>query len=171
MNPSRIIGAGQFFTREYMEKTETIINPNEDILALQEKSIKEISELLRNSHVESIGAMAVPMVGRPELDILVISDDIQKDSEILVRNGYKQGPFVDEASFLKKKENGVEIAIQIMSPSNKMIGIHRDIIQKLRGDEELKKKYEEFKRTLDGLTREEYKKQKSAWLKENILLK
>jgi len=50
-----------------------------------------------------------------------------------------------------------------------MIGIHRNLIDKLRSDEELKKKYEEFKHTLSGLSREEYKKQKSEWLEKNIL--
>ncbi len=55
-----------------------------------------------------------------------------------------------------------------MSPDNKMIEIHRNIIKKLQGDEELKNRYEDFKRTLSGLDREEYKKQKSQWIRENL---
>ncbi|OHA33166.1 MAG: hypothetical protein A2928_03055 [Candidatus Taylorbacteria bacterium RIFCSPLOWO2_01_FULL_45_15b] len=151
-----------------MEKVVAIINPNEEILNLQERSVEEISELLPHSRVELVGAMAVPMVGRPEIDILVISEDVHKDSEILAQHEYKQGSFVDEASFLKRKENGVEIAVQIMSLDNEMIETHRGIISTLRKNDDLRKKYEDFKQSLDGLTIEEYKRKKSTWLKENI---
>ncbi|MDE2188511.1 MAG: GrpB family protein [Patescibacteria group bacterium] len=149
-------------------RIETVIDPTTEILLLQEKMVGEVSDLLPMSHVEIVGSMAVPMAGRPELDILVISDDIAADSDILSKNGYKQGPIVKETSFLKKMVDNVEVAVQIMSADNKMVGIHRELINKLRNDEELRKRYEEFKRTLSGLSREEYKKQKSQWLEENI---
>ena len=148
---------------------ETVIDPSAEILTLQEKMVREVSDLLPTSHVEVVGSMAVPMAGRPELDILVISEDISADSEILSQNEYKQGPVVNETSFLKKMIDDVEVAIQIMSADNKMVGIHRNLIDKLRSDEDLKKRYEEFKHTLSGLSKEEYKKQKSEWLEKNIL--
>lgn len=154
----------------YMKiRTETVINPSSEILSLQEKMIKEVSDLLPQSHVEAVGSMAIPMSGRPELDILVISEDISNDSETLSQNGYRQGPVVKNTSFLKKDVDDVEVAIQIMSPDNKMIGIHRNIIKKLIEDEDLRRKYEDFKLTLSGLTREEYKEQKSEYLEKNIL--
>lgn len=150
-------------------RTETVIDPSAEILALQENMVKEVSDLLPRSQVEIIGAMAVPMAGRPELDILVLSEDITADSEILTQNGYNQGPVVNETSFLKKMSDNVEVAIQIMSADNKMVDIHRNLIEILRDDEELRKKYEEFKHTLSGLSKEEYKKRKSEWLETNIL--
>jgi GrpB-like predicted nucleotidyltransferase (UPF0157 family) len=149
-------------------RTETIIDPSVEILTLQEKMVDEVSNLLPASHVEVVGSMAVPMAGRPELDILVISKDIATDSDVLSQNGYKQGPVVKETSFLKKLINNVEVAVQIMSANNKMVGIHRNLIDTLRNDEELRKRYEEFKHTLSGLSREEYKRQKSEWLEKNI---
>jgi len=150
-------------------RTETVIDPSAEILTLQEKMVTEVTNLLPTSNVEVVGSMAVPMAGRPELDILVISDNIANDSEILSSNGYKQGPIINETSFLKKMCDNVEVAIQIMSSDNKMVGIHRKLIEVLRNDEVLKNRYEEFKRTLSGLSREEYKKQKSDWLETNIL--
>ncbi len=90
---------------------ETIIDPNQEILNIQEKFLEEVSVLLIKSKVEIIGAMAVPMAGRPELDILVISDNVEDDSSVLVKNGYKQGPIVKGTSFLKKIHEGVEIAV------------------------------------------------------------
>jgi GrpB-like predicted nucleotidyltransferase (UPF0157 family) len=150
-------------------RTETVIDPSVEILTLQEKMVNEVSSLLPASHVEVVGSMAVPMAGRPELDILVISEDITADSDILSQNGYKQGPVVKETSFLKKMSDNVEVAVQIMFADNKMVGIHRNLIDTLRNDEELRKRYEEFKHTLSGLSREEYKRQKSEWLEKNIL--
>ena len=150
-------------------KTETVIDPSAEILTLQENMIRDVSDLLPSSHVEVVGSMAVPMAGRPELDILVISENISADSETLSSNGYRQGPVVNQTSFLKKMCDNVEIAVQIMSSDNKMIGIHRNLVEILRNHEELKKRYEDFKHTLSGLSRDEYKKQKSEWLEKNLL--
>lgn len=124
--------------------------------------------MLPISHVEIVGAMAVPMTGRPELDLMVISERIEEDSKVLVDNGYKQGPVVDKTSFLKKMVDDVEVAVQIMPPESSMIDTHRNIIAALRENEDLRKRYEEFKRTLSGLAREEYKEKKNEWIRENI---
>jgi len=151
-------------------RIETVIDPNSEILNLQEQVINEVSALLPNSEVELVGAMAIPMVGRPELDILVISKNIEADSKVLAENAYKQGPVVNETSFLKRMEGEIEVAVQIMSPDNKMIDIHRSIIKKLRENDKLCEDYESYKRTLSGLNREEYKQKKSEWLKDHILV-
>ncbi len=154
-------------------KIEKIIEPNTEIQILQESILAEFTALLPNSHIELVGAMAVPMTGRPELDILIISENIPEDSLILSQNGYTQGPVVDGNSFLKMYTmvgtDKIEIGVQILPPDSKMIDIHRKIISKLREDEPLRKRYEEFKRTLAGLTRPEYKEKKSAWIEENLL--
>jgi GrpB-like predicted nucleotidyltransferase (UPF0157 family) len=109
------------------------------------------------------------MIGRPEIDIMVISEDIKNDSFKLTDEGYVQGPVEKGISYLKKTQDNIEVGIQIMSPDNNMIDIHRNIILKLREDESLRTKYEEFKKTLSGLSRDEYKRQKSAWIRENLI--
>lgn len=149
-------------------KTESIIQPSTEIFKIQDASLQEVSSLLPQSHVEAVGAMAVPMTGRPELDLLVISEHIKQDSNILTLHGYKQGPLINGTSFLKKMVGDIEVAVQVMSPENKMITTHRSIIELLRSNEELRNQYEEFKKTLTGLSREEYKEKKSAWIQENI---
>ena len=68
-----------------MEKMETIINPSPDIEAIQEHVRTEITKLIPNSRVELIGAMAVPMVGRPEIDLMIISNHIEEDSKVMQR--------------------------------------------------------------------------------------
>lgn len=149
-------------------RIETIIEPSDEIFKIQQESLEEVKALLPNSEVEAVGAMAVPMIGRPELDLLVISSQIEEDSKVLVDTGYLQGPIVNGTSFLKKMVDDIEVAVQIMSPDNSMIDIHRKIISVLQENEDLRRKYEEFKTTLSGLSREEYKEKKSAWIKENI---
>ena len=151
-------------------KNETIIEPSVEIKSLQENLVLELSELLPHSHIELIGAMAVPMVGRSEIDIMILSKRVKEDSEILVNKGYNQGPVENAISYLKKMQGDVEIGVQIMSPDNKMINIHRNIISKLQNNEALRKSYEDFKRSLSGLTPEEYKKQKGVWIEKNLLI-
>jgi GrpB-like predicted nucleotidyltransferase (UPF0157 family) len=149
-------------------RTETIIHQPQESFDIQRAQLEKIKNLLPSSQAEAIGALAVPMIGRPEVDLMVISENISNDSDILVKNGYKQGPVVDGISFLKMMVGGVEVAIQIIPMGHRMIDIHRKIIALLRRDGELRKKYEDFKSTLSGLSGEEYKERKSKWIKDNI---
>lgn len=118
-----------------------------------------------------VGGMAVPMIGRPELDILVIADDIEGDTKKLEAVGFGHRGFADDASYLKQVVEGVDVTVQIMHEDNKIIAIHRGLVELLRKDESLRKRYGEFKWTLSGLERYEYKRRKIEFLKENILPK
>lgn len=153
-----------------MEK-ETIVEPNSHIFKIQQQYMEELVRILPNAQIEAVGGMAVPMVGRPELDILVISQDIERDTKKIEEVGFNHRGFADNISYLKKVVEGIDVTVQIMLENNKMIGIHRKVIDLLRRDGVLRKKYEEFKRTLSGLERYKYKEKKVAWMKENILSK
>ena len=149
-------------------KTEVVSNNSQEDLSLQQEFLEKIKKLLPNSKVEAIGATAVPMVGRPEVDLMVISENITGDSDILIQNRYKPGPVIDGISFLKMMVSGVEVAVQVIPAGHKMIDMHRNIIALLQRDGGLREKYEEFKRTLSILSREEYKRKKSEWIDKNI---
>lgn len=153
-----------------MKKIDHIDFSTPDIEKCQMDVIGEVKNLLPGSEVEAIGAVAVPMAGRREVDVMVLSNNVVSDTEILAQNGYKKGPIENEISYLKIVREGVEIGVQIVPVGHKMIDIHRQIISMLRSDENLRKRYEQFKLLLDGLSREEYKQKKSAWIKENLLL-
>lgn len=152
-------------------KIETVVAPNEHIFSIQRRYLGIVASTLPNRHIELVGGMAVPMIGRPELDILVITKDLEGDTKKLQTVGFEHRGIADNTSFLKQVVEGVDVTVQIMFEDNKMIAIHRGLIALLRGDETLKKRYEEFKKTLSGLERYEYKKRKVAWMKENILPK
>jgi GrpB-like predicted nucleotidyltransferase (UPF0157 family) len=149
-------------------KIEKIIEPNEQILDLQKAAIEEVKGIVSSEHVEAVGGMAVPMIGRPELDILVISEDIERDADKLEANGFMYRTLDGGSIFLKKKVNGVEIAVQLSSPGNPTIERHHKMIDLMRNDDDLRVRYEAFKQTLDGLSRQEYKQKKTEWIKENI---
>ena len=152
-------------------KIETVVEPNEHIFEIQNRYLEVVKEALPERHIEMVGGMAVPMTGRPELDILILTDDPEGDTKHLEAIGFQHRGVADDAFYLKQMVEGVEVTLQIMREDNKMVSIHRGLIELLRQDEPLRKEYEEFKKTLSGLPRDEYKKQKVAWLEENILPK
>ena len=170
----RISYASPFFgvrppiSPQNMKKVE-IVEPSPEIFALQERMLTEIRSLLPDASVEFVGASAVPMVGRRGIDVIVISKDIQRNTGLLVDGGFSRGPIEHGISYLKKYVNDIEVGVQVMSPENKMVSTHRGIIRTLREHEALRKQYEDFKRTLSGLSTNEYKKKKSEWIEKYIL--
>ena len=151
-----------------MNETIKIIEPSIKISELQKEVITELSKTLLNSSVESIGSMAVQISGKPEIDIMVVSGDVKGDSELLSKKGCRQSPITKGISYLSAKRNGIRIDIQILPIGHKMIEIHRRILRKLKEDIVLNKAYEQFKKSLDGLSKDEYKKKKVEWIKKNL---
>ncbi|MEK7539579.1 MAG: GrpB family protein [Patescibacteria group bacterium] len=152
-----------------MNERIKIVEPSIEISELQKEVIAELSRMLPNSSIESIGSMAVPISGKLEIDIMIVSDDVQADSQVLSKQGYKQGPFLKEISYLSAKRSSVRVDIQILSTGHKMIEIHRKTLRKLRDDAVLSKAYEQFKKSLNGLPKNEYKKKKVEWIKKNLI--
>lgn len=150
-------------------KIETIVEPNEQISAIAQRYMEIAVSTLPGRHIEMVGAMAVPMVGRPELDILIITDDVEGDAATLETVGFGHRGSGDDALYLKQMVEGVEVTVQIMRPDNALIPMLRGTVKLLRDDHELRSRYEAFKKTLSGLPRDEYKKKKVAWMKENVL--
>ena len=150
-------------------KVIKIVDPSPDILNLQRETLSSLSGVLPNSVVEAIGSMAVPIPGKLELDILIISPDPIADIEAVEACGYKRGLEVGGVYHLNKYINNIEIAIQIVPVGHKIVEIHKSILKRLCDDEILRQSYINFKRTLDGLTKQDYKKAKSVWIKENLL--
>lgn len=150
-------------------KIETIVEPNEHISAIAQRYVEIVTTTLPGRHIEMVGAMAVPMVGRPELDILIITDDVEGDAATLETVGFGSRGAGDDALYLKQMVEGVEVTVQIMRPDNALIPMLRGAVRLLRDDHELRNRYEAFKKTLSGLPRDEYKKQKVAWITENVL--
>ncbi|HEX7724569.1 MAG TPA: GrpB family protein [Candidatus Paceibacterota bacterium] len=150
-------------------KTIHIIDPSPDILVLQVQTVVDMVILVPSAAVEAVGSMAVPVCGKNEIDIMVVSDDVAGISAMLVNNGYRQGPIEKGISYLNKYVGETEVAVQVIPNGHKMIEIHRVILHRLQSDQGLRDRYAAFKRTLDGLPSDEYKTRKSEWIRANLL--
>ena len=146
-----------------------IIEPDEQIFKIVKDSIYEIKKLFPSRVVEHIGALAVPMCGRKEIDVMIISPNVSSDSITMNQTNYSAGPNIDGISYFRKFINNTEIGIQIVPENHSVIAVHRNIIKKLKNNPELKKRYSKFKYSLNNLTPDEYKSRKGAWIKENLL--
>ena len=153
-------------------KTERIISPDSAVESIQAETVRHLAELFPGQTVEAIGSMAVPMEGRPEIDIMIVSESaesVEADAQRLAVEGFARGPIEKGIAYLKEMRSGIEIAVQIIPAGHKMIDIHHTILGKLSSDPALRTAYEQFKRTLEGLDKAEYKKRKSRWVEDNLL--
>ena len=152
-----------------MKERIEIIEPSPEIDKLQNVTVAELSAILPDSNSELIGSMAVPVSGKSEIDVMVVSSKVDKDSKLLSQKGYKQGPIVNGISYLSAKKNGIRIDLQIIPVNHKMIEIHRQTLKKLRENSKLREGYQKLKKSLIGLSTEEYKKRKTEWIENNLL--
>lgn len=146
-----------------------IVEPNELMTKIADDSLFEMRQLFPTRTIELVGAMAVPMSGRREIDIMITSPDVLGDSEVINKTNHSAGPTIDRISYFRKFVDDIEVDVQIVPEDHAMVDIHRGMIEKLKSDSELREKYSKFKHGLAGLPFDEYKVRKSAWVKENLL--
>lgn len=152
-----------------MKSVERIIDHSPEIETLMSQMLEEVRGAVPNSEVEAIGSMAVPISGKEEIDLMVISNDVASDSLNLVAIGYRQGPVENDISYLKKKVDGIEVDVQVIPCGHKKIETHHNILEKLRSNEDLRRGYEDIKRSLVGSDIKTYRAKKGEWIKENLL--
>ena len=136
---------------------------------IAKKHISSLKKILLDDKIELIGACAVPMKGKQEIDIMIISLNMKISKNKLIKLRYAEGPLIKRTKYLSKKDKGIKIDVQIMTPENKMINIHRKIIKNLKENSRLKKDYENAKIKFKKGTEEEYKKKKLEWINHNLL--
>ena len=153
-----------------MKNFVKIVEPNEQTAGIAKDTLADIQKLFPSRVVEHVGALAVPMSGRKEIDIMIISPDVLSDSIIMSQTNYSAGPTIDEISYFRQFIDDTEIGVQIVPENHSMIDIHRRIIDKLKNNPELKARYSKFKYSLNDLNSDEYKLKKNIWIKENLLM-
>ena len=153
------------------EEKIKIIGISDKVKNISNQYLKEISELIPESKVELIGAMAVPMKGKEEIDILVKTEDVDFATKVLVKNKYNKGPKINNISYLSDYRKEIEAGIQIMNPNHKMVKVHEKFINFMRENSDLKSKYENLKQQYEGKTVGEAMQEPTAlYLKEaNII--
>ena len=147
-----------------------IIEPSKELFDIANKYIKLIKNLLPESKICLIGSLAVPMCGKEEIDLLIETKDVKKAQEIVSKIGFSVGPIVDGEGFCKGRNFSVECDLHIVSNNHKKIKKYFGLINKLKENPDLFKKYESFKKSLNGSTIREYKSKKNKFLIENGLV-
>jgi len=153
-----------------MNKIIEIIEPSEDLFILFEQIKKNLNEIIPSAEISLIGALAVPMKGKKEMDILIVTDSVAEAQNKLSDMGYSRGPIVDGEGFCKNDNYKVEISLHIVPPKHKRIQVYFKTIEKLQKDDILRKKYEEFKMDFNGSSINEYKRAKNKFLIDNNLI-
>ena len=152
------------------DKRVRILKPSKEMRNTAENSRNEIHSILPTNSVEIIGALAVPMSGKEEIDIMIIAENVESVQRTLAGSGYRIGRIVKEEGFCHKKVGSIEIEVHILPPESKIVKRYRDTVQILKNNKELRQKYDTFKLELDGATMEEYKRVKAKFMRENGLL-
>lgn len=130
---------------------------------------KILKKLLPTAKIELVGSAAVPMKGKEEIDILIEVDNLEKSAKVLENNGFERGrTFLPRKAYFNDKKFGIECEFHIHPKGDENAIRIKKFKNKLKTDQKLRKKFELFKQSCEGLTRLEYRKRKTKWIKENI---
>lgn len=150
-------------------KNIKIISPSKELFELYDNTKNEIQRVIPDAKIELVGALAVPMAGKEEIDIMVICNDIESVQKTLEKYGFMPGQIVKGEAFSHKKVGNIVLEIHIMRQGHKNIELYQNIRSRLKEDKELRDKYEKLKISLDGKSEKEYKKAKSDFIREHRL--
>ncbi|MFH0927816.1 MAG: GrpB family protein, partial [Candidatus Micrarchaeota archaeon] len=121
-----------------------------------------------NCQIELVGSASIPMAGKEELDICIEAPDMLAAAEILIEKAnFKEFTKSPLKIYFNDTRFGIECELHL-HPKNaqkaQKMKLLRDALKK---DEELKKEFENFKKTCEGKTRLEYRHLKTGWLSKH----
>jgi GrpB-like predicted nucleotidyltransferase (UPF0157 family) len=154
-----------------------IIEPSEEIFQIVEFYKNIVKKALPDAKVTLIGSLAIPMCGKEEFDLLVEVDglDLSKAQSLISENSENIigiGPITNEGEAFSrsKKRYGIICELHILPKGHKKIFQYLDLVNRLKSDKEIVRKYEGLKRSLDGFSEEEYRNAKIKFLEESGLI-
>ncbi len=152
-----------------LEETVEIVEPSENIFKMSDKMQARIKKILPNSKTKLIGSFAIPICGRKEIDILVEVDNLDEASGILVKNGFKKGSEVKNEIFFSCLEEGFNYDLHVLPHGDSHIRkVYDKVINYFKENEDKRKEFDSFKRSLNGLPAKDYKKRKGEFLEKTV---
>ncbi len=139
-------------------------------LKIFEKYEKIIKKALLRSRVNLIGSIAVPMLGKEEIDIIVEVENIKESQEVLSKIKFGKGPIVNGTGYLRDYRFNIECEVHLVKFNDSKVKKTLSLVNKLQTNVFLRKQFEEFKKSCDGISRDEYRKRKTDFLKKNNLV-
>jgi len=109
------------------------------------------------------------MKGKKEMDIMVVTEDVKDAQDKLVSKGFPKGPIVDGIGYCRNRKQIVIVELRIIPPGHKKIEQYKAHVRMLQKDAFLREQFEVLKAGLDKTGIENYKKEKSKFMKEHNL--
>ena len=151
-------------------ETIKIIDYDPVYIKIFEKYEKIIKKTLPISRINLIGSIAVPMMGKEEIDILVEVENIEESQELLSKVKFGKGPIANGTGYLRDYRFNIECEVHLVKFNDSKVKKTLSLVNKLQTNVSLKKQFEEFKLNCNGISRDEYRKKKSKFLKDSGLV-
>ena len=153
-----------------------IIEPSEEVFEKTNFYIDLVQKILPDATVTLIGSLAIPICIKNEIDLLVEIDEAEDIKTVQEKVGdgsddiFGVGPIDKNEGFSRsKKKHGMICELHILHKGDERIKKYLAQVERFRSDSELASKYNELKKSLDGVPSSVYKEAKSKFLKENNL--
>lgn len=116
--------------------------------------------------MELVGSAAVPMLGKKEIDILVMCHDV-KDTHDKLREllGHDIGPITDEVGYARDRTYGIIAEFHVVNKNSRYIQYQRSVVELLQTNTAKREELEAIKRSLDGKPMTSYKEGKNQFMK------
>lgn len=154
-----------------MKKDEIIeiIEPSEKIFKMSDNMQERIKKIIPNSKTRLIGSFAIPVCGKKEIDLLIEVDNVEEASNLLEKQGFKKGLKVKNEIFLSCFEEEIKYDLHVLPHGDSHIRkVYDKVINYFKENEDKRKEFDNFKRSLNGLSEEEYKKRKGEYLERTV---
>lgn len=151
-----------------------IIEPTEEVFKAVDFYTELIHKIIPESKTTLIGSLAIPICTKNEMDLMVEIEpdqDIHKILEQVTNNSddrFYSGTVVNNEGFVRsKKKYGIRCELHVLHKGNERVERYLEQVKRFKSDNELTRKYETLKRTMNGKTEAEYKEAKNIFFKEN----
>jgi len=151
-----------------------IIEPTEEVFKVVDFYIELVQNIIPKSKITLIGSLAIPTCTKNEMDLMVEIEpgqDINKILEQITNSSddrFYSGTVVNNEGFVRsKKKYGIRCELHILHKDDARVGKYLEQVKRFKTDDELTKRYETLKRSMDGKTEAEYKEAKNIFFREN----
>lgn len=151
-----------------------IVEPTEEVFKAVDFYTELIHKIIPESKITLIGSLAIPICTKNEMDLMVEIEpdqDIHKILEQVTNNSddrFYSGTVVNNEGFVRsKKKYGIRCELHVLHKDDKKVERYLEQVTRFKSDNELTKKYQSLKRSMNGKTEAEYKEAKNIFFKEN----
>ncbi len=130
------------------------------IFSACKKELRPISK-----RVELIGSAAVRIGGKKELDIMLITDNVNEALKQCKKLGFKKKAIIGNVAYTHKMFKGMDIDLHVVKEGSSMINYFRKTV-KIQKSKRVREEYDELKRSMNGKSMVAYKRVKGKFFRK-----